>query len=79
MRPSAETLTQRRRATLNSRDYYDEAEALRRAIEESKKEGTTGVNDNSRKHKRSRSGDSEEYVRRTPSAILSPKIHADRL
>ena len=49
----------KRRATLNSREIYNEAEALQRAIEESKKEGLVG-SDGQRK-KRSRS-DSEEYV-----------------
>ena len=60
-RPSAEALAHKRRLTMNSRDAaYDEAEQLRRAIEESKKEGGTGVVENgTRRSKRSRS-DSEE-------------------
>lgn len=59
-RSSAEALVPpRRRATLNSRDYYDEDEALRQAIEESKKDGAPSVGE-VRKNKRSRS-QSEEY------------------
>lgn len=60
-RPSAEALAHKRRSTMNSRDAaYDEAEQLRRAIEESKKEGgAPSVENGSRRNKRSRS-DSEE-------------------
>ena len=48
---------------MNSRDSaYDEAEQLRRAIEESKRESAAAINAaGSRKGKRSRSA-SEEYV-----------------
>lgn len=51
----------KRRSTMNSRDAaYDEAEQLRRAIEESKKQGgSTSVDTSIRRGKRSRS-DSEE-------------------
>ena len=58
-RSSAEALSHKRRATLNSRDFYDEAEELRKAIEESKKDGAPSVGEGSRKNKRSRS-ESEE-------------------
>ena len=60
-RPSAEALAHKRRSTMNSRDAaYDEAEQLRRAIEESKKEGgAPSVENGPRRIKRSRS-DSEE-------------------
>ncbi|KAL8716332.1 MAG: hypothetical protein Q9220_000237 [cf. Caloplaca sp. 1 TL-2023] len=54
-RLSAESLAGKRRSTMNSRDAaYDEAEQLRRAIEESKKEGAATTNTISRKGKRSR-------------------------
>ena len=58
-RGNAGALPSKRRATMNSRDSaYDEAEQLRRAIEESKKEaGGEGI---TRRGKRSRS-DSEQY------------------
>lgn len=58
-----------RRSTMNSRDAaYDEAEQLRRAIEESKKEGGAPETSTSiSKGKRSRS-DSEQYV--SDQAIL---------
>ena len=60
-RPSAEALAHKRRSTMNSRDAaYDEAEQLRKAIEESKKERGS-VDNGSRRDKRSRS-ESEEYV-----------------
>ena len=59
----------RRRATLNSRDIYDEEEALRRAIEESKRDGASGSIEGLRK-KRSRS-DSEEYVSAQANTIYS--------
>ena len=65
-RPSAEVLSQKRRSTLNSREYYDEDEQLRRAIEESKKDGTIGGSELLRQNKRSRS-DSDEYVTLTPT------------
>ena len=45
---------------MNSRDAaYDEGEQLRRAIEESKKEGAQGLDGGARRNKRARS-DSEE-------------------
>ncbi|SLM34916.1 Zinc finger, RING/FYVE/PHD-type [Lasallia pustulata] len=58
---SAEAMSGKRRSTMNSRDAaYDEAEQLRRAIEESKKQGgSTSVDTSIRRGKRSRS-DSEE-------------------
>lgn len=61
----------KRRSTLNSREAgYDEAEALRRAIEASKEEAQTeqgeGVN---RRPKRGRS-DSQEYVCDLPHAVV---------
>ena len=60
-RANAESLAGKRRSTMNSRDAaYDEAEQLRRAIEESKKEReapSTSVS--TRRGKRSRS-DSEQ-------------------
>lgn len=60
-RPSAEALAHKRRSTMNSRDAaYDETEQLRRAIEESKKEGgAPSVGNGPRRNKRGRS-DSEE-------------------
>jgi len=60
-RLSAEIAAGKRRLTMNSRDSaYDEAEQLRRAIEESKKEvGATSGETSARKGKRSRS-DSEQ-------------------
>ena len=71
------TVTQlgRRRATMNSRDSaYDEAEQLRRAIEESKREvSAAGAEAGGRKGKRSRS-DSEQYVLHLhPSAVAVTK------
>ena len=55
-RPSAEALAQKRRSTMNSRDAaYDEAEQLRIAIEESKKEGGAADIGNGLRTKRSRS------------------------
>ena len=58
---SAEAMSGKRRSTMNSRDAaYDEAEQLRRAIEESKKQGSSAsVETSIRRGKRSRS-DSEE-------------------
>lgn len=58
---SAEAMSGKRRSTMNSRDAaYDEAEQLRRAIEESKKQGSSvSVDTSIRRGKRSRS-DSEE-------------------
>ncbi|KAL8954169.1 MAG: hypothetical protein Q9222_000053 [Ikaeria aurantiellina] len=54
-RLNAESIAGKRRSTMNSRDAaYDEAEQLRRAIEESKKEGGPGTNTSPRKGKRSR-------------------------
>ncbi|KAL8792470.1 MAG: hypothetical protein Q9195_004926 [Heterodermia aff. obscurata] len=59
-RTNAEPHTGKRRATMNSRDSaYDEAEQLRRAIEESKKEVKVANSEFGRKGKRSRS-DSEQ-------------------
>ena len=59
-RPSAEALAHKRRSTMNSRDAaYDEAEQLRRAIEESKREGGAPSIGNGSRAKRSRS-ESEE-------------------
>ena len=59
-RANAEPHSAKRRATMNSRDSaYDEAEQLRRAIEESKKEVTVPNSEFGRKGKRSRS-DSEQ-------------------
>ena len=54
---NAEIAAGKRRLTMNSRDSaYDEAEQLRRAIEESKKEaGAPGTDTSVRKGKRSRS------------------------
>ena len=56
-RLNAEIAAGKRRSTMNSRDSaYDEAEQLRRAIEESKKEaGATSTDTSARKGKRSRS------------------------
>ncbi|KAL8701666.1 MAG: hypothetical protein Q9224_000400 [Gallowayella concinna] len=54
-RLNAERLAGKRRSTMNSRDAaYYEAEQLRQAIEESKKDSTTGAGFDSRKGKRSR-------------------------
>ena len=60
-RASAEALAHKRRSTMNSRDAaYDEAEQLRMAIEESKREGgAPSISTGSRRNKRSRS-ESEE-------------------
>ena len=61
-RANPEPQASKRRATMNSRDSAYEAEQLRRAIEESKKEvGADGTEGGGRKGKRSRS-DSEQYV-----------------
>lgn len=62
-RTNAESLSGKRRSTMNSRDAaYDEAEQIRRAIEESKKEGDApDTSVSTRKGKRSRS-ESEQYV-----------------
>ena len=58
---NAESIASKRRSTMNSRDAaYDEAEQLRRAIEESKKEGgAPSTTTSTRRGKRSRS-DSEQ-------------------
>ena len=63
-RTNAEIIAGKRRSTMNSRDAaYDEAEQLRRAIEESKKEGEApSASVSTRRGKRSRS-DSEQYAR----------------
>ncbi|KAK4697934.1 hypothetical protein P7C71_g222, partial [Lecanoromycetidae sp. Uapishka_2] len=62
---SAESLAKGRRSTMNSRDAAYEEEQLRRAIEESKREGgTLGTATETRKGKRSRS-QSEERVEDT--------------
>ncbi|KAL8770003.1 MAG: hypothetical protein Q9209_004250 [Squamulea sp. 1 TL-2023] len=59
-RLNAERLAGKRRSTMNSRDAaYYEAEQLRQAIEESKKESTTGASSTSHKGKRSRDEDDE--------------------
>lgn len=60
-RETAESLASKRRSTMNSRDAaYDESEQLRRAIEESKKEGgAPSASISTRRGKRSRS-DSEQ-------------------
>ncbi|KAL8785971.1 MAG: hypothetical protein Q9213_003047 [Squamulea squamosa] len=59
-RLNAERLAGNRRSTMNSRDAaYYEAEQLRQAIEESKKESTTGASSTSQKGKRSRDEDDE--------------------
>ncbi|KAL8758082.1 MAG: hypothetical protein Q9199_001762 [Rusavskia elegans] len=59
-RTNAERLAGKRRSTMNSRDAaYYEAEQLRQAIEESKKESTTGASSISRKGKRSRDEDDQ--------------------
>lgn len=62
-RASSANQTSKRRSTMNSRDAgYDEAEALRRAIEASKEDALPDAPDTgSRRAKRGRS-DSEEYV-----------------
>ena len=57
-RGNSEALAGKRRSTMNSRESaYDEAEQLRRAIEESKKD--VGAEEGTRRGKRSRS-DSEQ-------------------
>lgn len=62
-RTNAEGLSGKRRSTMNSRDAaYDEAEQIRRAIEESRKDGDApGTSVSTRRGKRSRS-ESEQYV-----------------
>lgn len=62
-RTNAESLSGKRRSTMNSRDAaYDEAEQIRRAIEESRKDGDApGTSVSTRRGKRSRS-ESEQYV-----------------
>lgn len=62
-RTSSANQTSKRRSTMNSRDAaYDEAEALRRAIEASKEDAAPEHPDGgSRRPKRGRS-DSQEYV-----------------
>ena len=61
VRTDLEKIAKGRRATMNSRDSaYDEAEQLRRAIEESKKDSIVKP-ESTRKGKRGRD-DSEEYV-----------------
>lgn len=59
-RPSAETFS-KRRSTMNSRAAYDEEEALKRALEESKNEGHQSTENGNRKGKRARA-ESEEYA-----------------
>ncbi|KAL8844839.1 MAG: hypothetical protein Q9176_000939 [Flavoplaca citrina] len=59
-RTNAERSAGNRRSTMNSRDAaYYEAEQLRQAIEESKKESTTAASFTSRKGKRSRDEDDQ--------------------
>ena len=60
-REKADNAAQKRRLTMNSRaGAYDEAEELRRAIEESKKDGGVGNTEgSSRRNKRSRSSSDE--------------------
>ena len=60
-RLGSENLAGKRRSTMNSRDAaYDEAEQLRRAIEESKKEGgAESIDLSTRRRKRSRSESDE--------------------
>ncbi|MCJ1416470.1 hypothetical protein MMC32_002808 [Xylographa parallela] len=74
-RASAEALAHKRRSTMNSRDAaYDEAEQLRMAIEESKREGgAPSIGTGSRRNKRSRS-DSED--RRDPSKRQRTNSHS---
>jgi hypothetical protein len=66
-RASSSSQTSKRRSTMNSREAgYDEAEALRRAIEASKEDAPLEPGDGgSRRAKRVRS-DSEEYGAATP-------------
>ncbi|KAI4154121.1 MAG: hypothetical protein LQ341_000412 [Variospora aurantia] len=60
-RSAPEGSTGKRRSTMNSRDAaYYEAEQLRRAIEESKKDGTVAPDTGSRKGKRSRDESDEQ-------------------
>ena len=59
---NADSISKGRRSTMNSRDAAYEEEQLRRAIEESKREGgTLSTHSGMRKSKRSRS-ESEECV-----------------
>ncbi|KAL8673874.1 MAG: hypothetical protein Q9168_001694 [Polycauliona sp. 1 TL-2023] len=75
-RTNAERLAGNRRSTMNSRDAaYYEAEQLRQAIEESKKDSTTGASSISRKGKRSREDDEgkddNKRQRMTPGSSAS--------
>ncbi|MCJ1286116.1 hypothetical protein MMC26_005459 [Xylographa opegraphella] len=74
-RASAEALAHKRRSTMNSRDAaYDEAEQLRMAIEESKREGgAPSMGDGSRRNKRSRS---ESADQRDPSKRQRTNSHS---
>ncbi|KAF1998966.1 hypothetical protein P154DRAFT_438062 [Amniculicola lignicola CBS 123094] len=60
-RASAESFS-KRRSTMNSRAAYDEDEALRKALEESTKEGGVPASDDSSRKKRSRE-DSEDDIK----------------
>jgi len=73
-RNSSVTQAGKRRSTMNSREAgYDEAEALRRAIEASKEDAAPeAVDGTTRRAKRGRS-DSEEYVLKT---VLCHDIHS---
>lgn len=74
-RANAESLSGKRRSTMNSRDAaYDEAEQIRRAIEESRKDGDApGTSVSTRRGKRSRS-ESEQYVLSTSLRFLEEII-----
>ncbi|KAK0655926.1 hypothetical protein B0T16DRAFT_22852 [Cercophora newfieldiana] len=77
-RASSSSQTSKRRSTMNSREAaYDEAEALRRAIEASKEDAPPEVGDGgSRRAKRVRSDSEEKHEsakrQRTSSRSLSP-------
>ena len=73
---NADNLSKGRRSTMNSRDAAYEEEQLRRAIEESKREGgTLSIISGMRKSKRSRS-ESEECVSQPVAMYLlqNPKL-----
>lgn len=59
----------KKRSTMNSRAALDEEEALRKAIEESKVEGTTSTTGSSIKRSKRSRDESEEYVSNIQSLL----------
>lgn len=63
LRASVDPYTGKRRGTMRSKVNDEELEQLKRAIEESKREGEGGTDGSKRNGKRGRDDSSEEYVR----------------